>query len=84
MEEKKNHWTKKKLEEAKKKINKEIYKRDRQASIHIKLDDLAIVINDSIIYDKLYEKCIKTIDKHMIFIYNHKRMKKESDVSTST
>ena len=31
-----------------KKINKEIYKRDRQASIHLKLDDLAIVINDSI------------------------------------
>ena len=38
----------KNIEEAKKKINKEIYKRDRQASIHLKLDDLAIVINDSI------------------------------------
>lgn len=38
----------KKIEEAKKRINKEIYKRDSQASIHIKLDDLAIVINDSI------------------------------------
>ena len=48
MEDKKNHWTKKKIEEAKKKINKEVYKRDRQASIHLKLDDLAIVINDSI------------------------------------
>ena len=48
MEDKKNHWTKKKVEEAKKKINKEIYIRDRQASIHLKLDDLAIVINDSI------------------------------------
>ena len=48
MEDKKNHCTKKKLEEAKKKINKEIYKRDRQASIHLKSDDLAIVINDSI------------------------------------
>ena len=44
MEEKKNHWTKKKIEEAKKRINKEIYKRDRQASIHIKLDDLAIIL----------------------------------------
>ena len=29
MEEKKNHWTNKKIEEAKKRINKEIYKRDR-------------------------------------------------------
>ena len=48
MEEKKNHWIKKKVEEAKKKINKEVYKRDRQASVHLKLDDLAIVINDSI------------------------------------
>ena len=28
--------------------NKEIYKRDRQASIQIKLDDLAIYINDKI------------------------------------
>ena len=45
---KRNNWTKKRVEEAKKKINKEIYKRDRQASIHLKLDDLAIVINDSI------------------------------------
>ena len=48
MEEKKNHWTKKKIEEAKKRINKEIYKRDRQASIHIKLDNIAIIINNSI------------------------------------
>ena len=38
----------KNIEEAKKKINKEIYKRDRQASIQIKLDDLAIYINDRI------------------------------------
>ena len=45
---KRNNWTKKRVEEAKKKINKEVYKRDRQASIHLKLDDLAIVINDSI------------------------------------
>ncbi len=45
---KRNNWTRKKIDETKKKINKEIYKRDRQASIHLKLDDLAIVINDSI------------------------------------
>ena len=45
---KRNNWTRKSIEEAKKKINKEIYKRDRQASIQIKLDDLAIYINDKI------------------------------------
>ena len=45
---KRNNWTRKNIEEAKKKINKEIYKRDRQASIQIKLDDLAIYINDKI------------------------------------
>ena len=45
---KRNNWTRKNIEEAKKKINKEIYKRDRQASMHFKLDDLAIVINSSI------------------------------------
>ena len=45
---KKNNWTRKNIEEAKKKINKEIYKRDRQASIHLKLDDLVIYINDRI------------------------------------
>ena len=48
MEENKNHWTKKKIEEAKKRINEEVYKRDRQTSIHIKLDNLAIIINNSI------------------------------------
>ena len=37
MEEKKNHWTKKK-------INEEVYKRDRQASIYIKQDGLAIIL----------------------------------------
>ena len=31
-----------------KKINQEIYKRSRQAPIHIKLDDMAIFINDKI------------------------------------
>ena len=45
---KRNNWTRKRIEEAKKKINKEIYKRDRQASIQIKLDDLDIYINDKI------------------------------------
>ena len=45
---KRNNWTRKRTEEAKKKINKEIYKRDRQASIQIKLDDLDIYINDKI------------------------------------
>ena len=44
----KNHWTKLKIDEATKKINQEIYKRNRQAPIHIKLDDLAIFINDKI------------------------------------
>lgn len=44
----KNHWTTKKIEDATKKINKEIYKRNRQAPIHVKLDDLSIFINDKI------------------------------------
>lgn len=45
---KKNHWTKSKVDEGLKKINQEIYKRNRQAPIQIKLDDLAILINDKI------------------------------------
>lgn len=45
---KKNHWTKTKIDEANKKINQEIYKRNRQAPIQIKLDDLSILINDKI------------------------------------
>ncbi len=44
----KNHWTKTKIDDATKKINQEIYKRNRQAPIHIKLDDMAIFINDKI------------------------------------
>ena len=44
----KNHWTKSKIDNSLKKINQEIYKRHRQAPIHIKLDDLAILINDKI------------------------------------
>ena len=45
---KKNHWTQSKVYEATKKINQEIYKRNRQAPIHLKMDDLAILINDKI------------------------------------
>ena len=45
---KKNHWTKCKIDEANRKINNEIYKRNRQAPIQIKMDDMAIFINDKI------------------------------------
>ena len=45
---KKNNWTKKNIDEVKKKINREIYKRNKQSSLQIKLDDLAIYINDRI------------------------------------
>lgn len=45
---KKNHWSKAKVDIAAKKINQEIYKRNRQAPINIKMDDLAIFINDKI------------------------------------
>lgn len=45
---KKNHWTKSKVDEATKKINNEIYKRNRQAPIHMKLDDLSVFINSRI------------------------------------
>lgn len=45
---KKNHWTRSKVDAATKKINQEIYKRNRQAAIHIKIDDLSILINDKI------------------------------------
>ena len=45
---KKNHWTQTKIDNASKKINQEIYKRNRQAPIHLKMDDLAIYINDKI------------------------------------
>lgn len=37
-----------KIDDATKKINQDIYKRNRQAPIHLKLDDLAIFINDKI------------------------------------
>ena len=45
---KKNHWTQTKTDNAIKKINQEIYKRNRQAPLQVKLDDLAIFINDKI------------------------------------
>lgn len=44
----KNHWTQTKIDAATIKINQEIYKRNRQAPIQIKLDDFAIFINDKI------------------------------------
>ena len=45
---KKNHWTQGKIDIATKKINQEIYERNRQAPIHIKIDDLSVFINDRI------------------------------------
>lgn len=42
---KKNHWTQTKVNDATKKINQEIYKRNRQAPINIKMDDMSIFIN---------------------------------------
>ena len=45
---KKNHWTQLKVDTANKKINQEIYQKNRQAPIHIKIDDLAIFINNRI------------------------------------
>ena len=45
---KKNQWTKNKVDAASKKINQEIYERNRQTPIQIKMDDLSIFINDRI------------------------------------
>ena len=45
---KKNHWTQTKIDTATKNINQEIYKRNRQAPLHIKLDDVSIFINGKI------------------------------------
>lgn len=44
----KNHWTQTKIDNATKKINQDIYKRNRQAPIHIKMDDMSVFINDKI------------------------------------
>ena len=45
---KKNHWKQTKIDNATKKINQEIYERNRQAPLQLKLDDMAIYINDKI------------------------------------
>ena len=45
---KKNHWTQKNVDNATKKISQDIYQRNRQAPIHIKLDDFSIFINNRI------------------------------------
>lgn len=45
---KKNHWTQTKVDIATKKINQDIYGRNRQAPMHLEIDDLAIFINDKI------------------------------------
>ena len=45
---KKNHWTQTNVENATKKINQVIFERNRQAPIHLKLDDLSIYINNNI------------------------------------
>ena len=45
---KKNHWTQSKVDEATKKISREVYEKNRQAPLQIKLDDFAILINDRI------------------------------------
>ena len=41
-------WSKESIENATRKINREIYEHDKQASISIKLDDLSIFVNDKI------------------------------------
>ena len=41
-------WSQTNVENARRKINKEIFERDKQASIMIKLDDMAVIINDKI------------------------------------
>ena len=44
----KNHWSKTKVDSTIRKINNEIYKRNRQAPLQIKIDDLSIFINERI------------------------------------
>ena len=44
----KNHWTQSKVDNATKKINQDIYQRKRQAPLQLKMDDMAIFINDKI------------------------------------
>ena len=45
---KKNHWTKTKVDGALKKINSDIYKRNKEASIRIKIDDMSVFVNSKI------------------------------------
>ncbi len=45
---KKNHWTKTKVDGALKRINSDIYKRSREASIRVKIDDMSVFINSKI------------------------------------
>ena len=41
----KNHWKKPKVDNALKNINNEVYKRNRQAPLQIKIDDMAVYVN---------------------------------------
>lgn len=41
-------WSKSNIDNARRKINKEIFQRERQSSINIELDDLSTFINDKI------------------------------------
>ena len=45
---KKDHWSKTKVDSTIRKINNDIYKRNRQAPLQIKIDDLSIFINERI------------------------------------
>ena len=44
---KKNHWTQSKVDKATKKINQEIYKRNRQAPIHLKMSIGTVLIDNN-------------------------------------
>lgn len=87
---KKNHWTKANVDEATKKINNEIYKRNRQAPIQIKLDDLAIFINYRItrrgiakglvsIQENLNEN-ILSVEKKTIQVLLESDLKKQNEI----
>ena len=41
-------WSQTNVDNARRKINKEIFERDKQSSISIKLDDLSVIVNDKI------------------------------------
>ena len=74
---KKNNWTQTRIENASKKINQEIYKRNRQAPIQIKLDDLSIFVNGRITRRGISKGMVfiqedfnKNISKHIIINNN--------------